>query len=181
MPWTACSPSSARRLPMGGCPAAGIRDLRHQKPAGPYGTQPEERRGRFDTGVHFTDVQGGEDAEGRRDSRSGIVTVRPKKAATGSASSRLNMDPARLLYGDGHYASCRGGAGKTEDSRRVDGWSATGLDAVSRMRQESHGRDALDLDHRPPPQFMVLEARRVSYQDAVRSALHPTAQCDQWK
>ena len=104
---------------------------------GPYRTQPEERRGRFDTGVHFADVQGGEDAEGHREWGSGIVTVRPEKTAPGSASSRLNMEPARLLYDDGNPARCRGGAGKTEESRGVDGLSATGLDAASRMRQES--------------------------------------------
>lgn len=67
------------------------------------------------------------------------MTVRPEKAGTGSASGRLSMEPGGLLYGDGHHASCRGGAGKTEESRWVDGWSATGLDAASRMRQEDRG------------------------------------------
>lgn len=63
-----------------------------------------------------------------------------------------------------------------EDSRRPPGWGEAEVTAqgVSCMRQESHGRDSIDLDHTPPLQFMVLEARRVSNQDAVHSELHPT-------
>ena len=34
--------------------------------------------------------------------------------------------------------SCRDGAGKSKDSCRVDGWTVTGLDAGSPMRQEDH-------------------------------------------
>ena len=45
-------------------PAAGVRNLRHQEPAGSYRTQPADRRGRCDIGVHIADVQGGEDVEG---------------------------------------------------------------------------------------------------------------------
>ena len=67
------------------------------------------------------------------------MTVRAEEMVTASASSRLTVKPARLLYNDGHYASCRGAAGKTEDRRRVDGWTATGLDAESRMWQEGRG------------------------------------------
>ena len=67
----------------------------------------------------------------------GIVMAPPENIAPGSASSRLNMEPGRLLYDDGHYASCGGGAGKAEESRRVHGWPAIGSDAASRMRQES--------------------------------------------
>ena len=72
-----------------GCPSAGIQDLRHQEPASPLRTQPKDRRGRFDIGVHIADVQGGEDAEGHRERGRGIVTVRREKTATGSAAKRL--------------------------------------------------------------------------------------------
>ena len=65
--------------------------------------------------------------------------MRPEKAAAGGVSSRLNMESARLLYDNGNAALCRGGAWKTEESRWVDGWTATGLDAVSRMRQGGRG------------------------------------------
>ena len=40
---------------------------------------------------------------------------------------------------DRYSARCRDGASKTQDSRGVDGRTATGLDARSRMMQESRG------------------------------------------
>lgn len=40
---------------------------------------------------------------------------------------------------DGHPATCRAGAGRRQDSCRVDGWTATGPDAVSRIRQTGRG------------------------------------------
>ena len=70
------------------------------------------------------------------------MTVLPEKAATGGASSRPNMEPARLLYDDGNPALCRSGAKKTEESQWVDGWTATSLDGASRMEQESRGSDS---------------------------------------
>ena len=64
------------------------------------------------------------------------MTPQRQPTATGDASDRLHVDCSRLLCDDGHSASRRGGAEKTQDSRGVDGWTATGLDAESRMRQE---------------------------------------------
>ena len=59
--------------------------------------------------------------------------------ATRSAADRLNVESSRLLCDDGDSASCPAGAGKTQDSRGVDGWTAAGLDAASCMRQEGRG------------------------------------------
>ena len=68
------------------------------------------------------------------------MTLRCRPAATGDDSGRLHVEFSRLLCDDGHSANCRGGAGKSQDSRGVDGWTATGLDAASRMRQEGRER-----------------------------------------
>lgn len=68
------------------------------------------------------------------------MTPKRHPIATGSASSSLTMEPARLLYDDGHSASCRDGGGQTQGSRGVDGCTAAGVDAASRMGQE--GREA---------------------------------------
>ena len=76
--------------------------------------KPEDRRGRFNIGVHFADVQGGEDAGGQREWRSGIVTVRRGKTATGSAANRLHVESGRFLYDDGHSTSCEATFGKTQ-------------------------------------------------------------------
>ena len=59
--------------------------------------------------------------------------------ATGEDSDRLEVEFSRLLCDDGHSAGCREGAGKIQGSRWVDGWTATGLDAASRMWQEGRG------------------------------------------
>ena len=64
------------------------------------------------------------------------MTLQRQPTATRSASDRLNMESSRLLCDDGHSASCPAGAGKTQASRGVDGWTAASLDAASRMRQE---------------------------------------------
>ena len=65
------------------------------------------------------------------------MTLQRRPTGTGGASDRLDAEFRRLLCDDGHYATRRDGAGKTQDSRGVDGWSATGLDAASRIRQEN--------------------------------------------
>ena len=50
---------------------------RHQEPADSFRTQPADRRGRCDIGVHIADIQDGEEAEGFRECRSEVmVTVR---------------------------------------------------------------------------------------------------------
>ena len=49
------------------------------------------------------------------------------------------MEFSRFLCDDGHSASRRNSTGSTQDSRRVDVWNATGLDAALRMWQESRG------------------------------------------
>ena len=67
------------------------------------------------------------------------MTLQRQPTATRSASDRLNVESSRLLCDDGHSASCRAGAAKKQASRGVDGWPAVGLDAASRMRQESRG------------------------------------------
>ena len=95
-----------------GGPAAGVRNLRHQEPAGSYRTQPKDRRGRCDIGVHIADIQGGEDAEGYRECGSGVMTVRREQTATGSAMSSLHMEPGRFLYDDGHTTTVRPASGK---------------------------------------------------------------------
>ena len=67
--------------------------------------------------------------------------VQGHDAATSAGGGWRRLRPphvefGRLLCDDGHSASCRGGTGKTQDSRGVDGRTVTGLDAASRMRQE---------------------------------------------
>ncbi len=91
----------------------GFGSLGTRMPTGPYRTQSEDRRGRFDTRDHFADLPGGKGAEGHREWASGIMTVRPEKAAPGSAANRLHVEAGRFLNDDGHNASCGGGAGKS--------------------------------------------------------------------
>ena len=67
------------------------------------------------------------------------MTLQRQAAATGDDSDRLHVEFRRLRCGDGHSASRRDGAGKSQESCRVDGWTAGGLDAASRMRQECPG------------------------------------------
>ncbi len=122
-----------------GSPDCGIPDLRHQKQVGPYRTQPEGRRDGFDIGVGIANIQGREDAEGCSQCRSRFMTLQHQPNTTGDDSERLHVEFNQLLCDDGYSASCRDGAGKTQDSREVDGWTATGLDAASRMRQIVHG------------------------------------------
>ena len=102
-------------------------------------TQPEDRRGRFDFGVHLADVQGGEDAEGQREWPSGIVTVRREKTATGSAANRLHVESGQFLYDDGHPACCEPAIGNIQGVHRVGGSAAEGSHAASRIRQEGCG------------------------------------------
>ena len=130
------------------CPTPGAHSNRgsifhadqHQKQSGPYRTQSEDRRGRFGTGVDIADVQGREDAEGCREGGSQVMTLQRQPTATRSASDRLNVQSSRLLCDDGHSASCPVGAGKSQASCGVDGWTAASLDAGSHMRQEGHER-----------------------------------------
>ena len=63
-----------------------------------------------------------------------------RPTATGGAANHLDMESSRLLCDDGHPASCRAGAAKSQGSRGDEGWTSTGLDAASRMRQE--GRES---------------------------------------
>ena len=67
------------------------------------------------------------------------MTLQSQPNATGDDSDRLRVEFSRLLCDDGYAASCRDGARKTQDSSGVDGWTATGLDVASRMRQEDRG------------------------------------------
>ena len=105
----------------------------------PYRTQPEDRRGGFDIGVGIADIQGREDAEGHRQRGSRVMTLQRQPTATGDVSDRLHVEFSRLLCDEGHSASCRDGALKTQDSWGVDRWTATGLDAALPMRQEDPG------------------------------------------
>jgi len=66
-----------------------------------------------------------------------VLILQRQPTATRSASDRLNVESSRLLCDDGHSASCPAGAGKSQTGHGVDGWAAAGLDAASRMRQES--------------------------------------------
>ena len=61
------------------------------------------------------------------------MTLQPRPAVGGADSDRLHVAFGRLLYDDEHPASYRNGAGITQDGRGVDGWSATCMDAASRM------------------------------------------------
>ena len=63
------------------------------------------------------------------------MTLQRQPVATRSASDHLSMESSRLLCDDGHSAICRAGGGKSQASRGVDGWTASGLDAASCMRQ----------------------------------------------
>ena len=60
--------------------------------------------------------------------------------ATGDDSDRLNVEFSRLVCDTGYTTCCRDGDGNTQDSRGVDGWSATGLDAASRMWQKDRAK-----------------------------------------
>ena len=68
----------------------------------------------------------------------GHDTARPAYRDTERLGQPEYGEPARLLYHDGHSARFRGDAGKTLDSRKVDEWTATGLDAASRIRQRCY-------------------------------------------
>ena len=120
-------------------PDYGIGHLRHEKQTGPYRPQPRDRRGRIHIGVDIADIQGREDAERCREGGSRVMTLQRQPNATRSAADRLNVESTRLLCHDGHTAICQAGAGKSQDRRRVDGWTAAGLDAASCMRQEGRG------------------------------------------
>ena len=108
-----------------GCPPAPIRELPSQKSTRPHRTQPEDRRGRFDSGDHFADLQGRTDAEGQTVWGWGTVTVRPKMTAAGGAVNRLRIEPARFLYADGLFASGEAAVGKTQDLCQASGHAGT--------------------------------------------------------
>ena len=55
------------------------------------------------------------------------------------ARRRLNMETDRLLLGDARALPRRPTAVKTHRHRRGEGWTATGQDAASHMRQEYCG------------------------------------------
>lgn len=58
-----------------------------------------------------------------------------------SDSDRLHVGYRQLLYDDGHSASWRAGAAKSQENCGVDGRTANGLDAESCMRQIYQGND----------------------------------------
>ena len=66
------------------------------------------------------------------------MTLQGQLAATRDDSGRLDVEFSRLLCDDGHPASRRDGTGNIQESRGIAGWTAAGLDAESRMRQEDH-------------------------------------------
>ena len=75
----------------------GFRDLRHQKQTGPYRTQPEDRRGGFDSGVDISDIQGREDAEGCRERGFRVMTLERHPTAVGQDSGHLHVEFSRFL------------------------------------------------------------------------------------
>ena len=79
------------------------------------------------------DIQGREDAEGCREGGYRVMKLQRQPTAPGEASGRLGVEFSRLLCDDGHSASCRGGSKKTRESCGVDGRTAIGLDAGSRI------------------------------------------------
>ena len=103
------------------------------------GRNPGGRRGRIHIGVDIADIQGRGDAERCREGGSRVMTLQRQPNATRSAADRLNVESTRLLCDDGHSPICQAGAGKSQDRRRVDGWTAADLDAASGMRQGSRG------------------------------------------
>ena len=66
------------------------------------------------------------------------MAVRRPAIAPRGAMSSPHMDSGRFLYNDGHATRCWAAVMRTQGDGPVDGWAATGLDATSRMRQESH-------------------------------------------
>ena len=104
------------------------------------GHNPGTGGGRIHIGVDIADIQGREDAERCREGGSRVMTLQRQPNTTRSAADRLNVESTRLLCDDGHSAICQARAGKSQDSRRVDGWTAAGLDAASCMRQEGCAR-----------------------------------------
>ena len=66
------------------------------------------------------------------------MTLEGQRTATDDDSDRLHVEFGRFLCDDRPSASGRVGSGKSQESRGVDGWTATGLDAASRMRQADH-------------------------------------------
>ena len=63
--------------------------------------------------------------------------------STDGARCRLDMEADRLLCDDGRMLPWRPTAGKIQRDRRVEGWTATGQDAGSHMRQGSRGSGPL--------------------------------------
>ena len=64
--------------------------------------------------------------------------------STDGARGRLDMEADRLLCDDGRMLPCRPTAEKIQRDRQVQGSTATGQDAGSRMRQEDR-RSCLHL------------------------------------
>ena len=58
--------------------------------------------------------------------------------------SRLDMEAHRLLCDDGRMLPWRPTARKIQRDRRVEGWTATGQDAGSHIRQEGNVPQNLD-------------------------------------
>jgi len=73
---------------------------------------------------------------GYRVGGSRLMTLQGQPAATGDDTGRLVAESSRFRCGDGLSGSSRTGAGKGSEICGVDGRTATGLDAGSRMRQE---------------------------------------------
>ena len=59
--------------------------------------------------------------------------------STEGGRRRLDMETGRLLLDDGGALLRHPEAGKTQRSRRLEGWAAAGQNSASRMRQESRG------------------------------------------
>ena len=110
---------------------SGVRDIRHQEPAGPHRAQPEYWSDGLDIGVDTADIQGREDAEGCCTRRSRVVTLQRHPIARG----RLHVEFSALLWNDGHSANSWDGAGRTQERRGVGEWAASDRDAGSHMRQ----------------------------------------------
>ena len=68
------------------------------------------------------------------------MTLQRRPTEPGDDSDRLGVEFSRLLCDDRVPPSCRTGAGKSPEICGVDGRTATGLDAESRMRQEADVR-----------------------------------------
>ncbi len=122
-----------------GSPDCRIRDIRHQKQASPYRTQSKDWRSGFDIRVDIAHIQGREDAEGCRQCRSWVMTLQSQRTATDDDSDCLQVEFGRFLCDDGCPLSRRPTPGKSQGHYRVQGSTAPGQGAGSRMRQGGRG------------------------------------------